>query len=286
MAISAAMSLGTGLSAFSERFPDRFCDVGIAEGHACSMAAGMAKQGLIPVFAVYSSFLQRGFDMMIHDIGLQGLHVVLCVDRAGIVGGDGETHHGIFDVSYLRTVPGMKIFAPASFRELSQMLDKAVMHVQEPVAVRYPRGGECGWAGVCTAREAVIREGEDVTVVAYGAMLSEALRAADVLMEKGISAEIIKLSELDGNDYPLVMESLQKTHRLLSAEEVCAAGCLGFVLAESAAEKGISFRAVSLNLGEGVIPHGDRHQLMRDFGIDGDAMVQAACQLVNRSINE
>ena len=146
VAITAAMTIGTGLDRFASTYPERFVDVGIAEGNATSMAAGMAKQGLLPVFAVYSTFLQRGFDMLIHDVALQQLHVVFCVDRAGLVGSDGETHHGIFDISYLRTVPGMKIYCPASFSELSAMLRTAVCETDGPVAVRYPRGGECGYS--------------------------------------------------------------------------------------------------------------------------------------------
>ena len=144
-AITAAMSDGTGLFAFSQHFPTRFFDVGIAEGHAVSMAAGMAKQGLIPVFAVYSSFLQRAYDMLLHDVSLQKLHVVFCVDRAGIVGNDGETHNGVFDIAFLSTVPGMKIFCPSSFRELKAMLRTAIYDCDGPVAIRYPRGGECDY---------------------------------------------------------------------------------------------------------------------------------------------
>jgi 1-deoxy-D-xylulose-5-phosphate synthase len=141
-AVTAAMRDGTGLNGFAECWPDRFFDVGIAEGHAVSMAAGMAKQGMVPVFAVYSTFLQRGFDMLIHDVALQNLHVVRGVDRAGLVGQDGETHHGVFDVGYLSVIPGMKIYCPASFAELRDMLRAAVRDDTGPVAIRYPRGAE------------------------------------------------------------------------------------------------------------------------------------------------
>lgn len=141
-ALTAAMVDGTGLTKFSKTYPSRFFDVGIAEGHAVATAAGMAKQGLVPVLAVYSSFLQRGYDMLLHDVALSGLHVVLGVDRAGLVGADGETHHGCFDVMYLSQVPGMKVFCPASFAELRTMLRRAVQEETGPVAVRYPRGGE------------------------------------------------------------------------------------------------------------------------------------------------
>lgn len=140
--ITAAMSSGTGMDVFSAAHPDRFFDVGIAEGHAVSMAGGMAKQGMVPVFAVYSSFLQRGYDMLIHDVALQNLHVVFCVDRAGLVGSDGETHHGVFDVSYLSSVPDMTVLCPASYAELETMLRAAIYDINGSVAIRYPRGRE------------------------------------------------------------------------------------------------------------------------------------------------
>ena len=151
-AITAAMTGGTGLETFAREFPDRFFDVGIAEGCAVSMAAGMAKEGAVPVFAVYSTFLQRSYDMLLHDVALQGLHVVLGVDRAGLVGEDGETHQGLFDVAYLNSVPGMTVLAPASFAELDEMLKRAVLRLTGPVAVRYPRGGEGAYTA-CAGEE-------------------------------------------------------------------------------------------------------------------------------------
>jgi 1-deoxy-D-xylulose-5-phosphate synthase len=279
VALTAAMTVGTGLDAFAARYPERFTDVGIAEGDAASMAAGMAKQGLVPVFAVYSSFLQRGFDMLIHDVALQQLHVVFCVDRAGLVGSDGETHHGIFDISYLRTVPGMKIFCPASFAELSAMLHAAVCDTPGPVAVRYPRGGECGYSGFRPEKESVLRPGTDLTLVAYGTMVCEAIRAAGMLEERGLSAEVVKLGEVSGEDFPLVLRSLRKTGRLLAAEEVCAAGCVGAALSALAAEQGVRFRAKLLNLGDGIIVHGGRAQLMMDHGIDAASIADRAEEL-------
>lgn len=279
VAVTAAMAGGTGLDAFSHRFPERFFDVGIAEGHATAMSAGMAKQGLLPVFAVYSTFLQRGYDMLIHDVSLLGLHVVFCVDRAGIVGSDGETHHGVFDVSYLRSVPGMKIFSPASFTELDCMMEKAVCDCTGPVAIRYPRGGEGRYRESHPEREAVLRSGKDITIVAYGTMINEALLAADSLVEHGICAEVIKLGELDGDCYPEVMQSVSRTGCLLVSEEICAAGSIGQVLASAAAGRGLPLRAAYLNLGDGLIPHGSRELLMRDFNIDAAAIIRASCSL-------
>ena len=279
VAVTAAMAGGTGLEDFSARYPDRFFDDGIVEGHSTAMAAGMAKQGLKPVFAVYSSFLQRGFDMLIHDVSLLGLHVVFCVDRAGLVGSDGETHHGIFDVAYLRAVPGMKILCPACFAELEAMLEYAVKEWEGPVALRYPRGGECGSVSPHLERECILREGSDLTLAAYGTMTQEALKAAELLARQGVEAEVIKLSALDGDCFPVVMASLRKTHRLLAAEEVCAAGCIGEVLASCAAGEGIALSSVLLNLGEGVVCHGSREQLMRDYAIDAPSIASHALAL-------
>ena len=280
VAITAAMASGTGLDQFARRFPGRFVDTGIAEGHAAAFAAGMAKQGMTPVFAVYSSFLQRGFDMLIHDVSLQGLHVVFGVDRAGIVGSDGETHHGIFDLSYLGTVPGMQILCPASFAELRAQMEMAVTEMTGPVALRYPRGGEGEYRLASREDEQLIREGSDVTVVCCGIMVNEALEAARILESRGISAEIVKINLIAQKEYPLTMASLQKTGRLVAAEEVCAAGCLGSRLLSQASEKAIAPRGVRLlNLGKGIVPHGDRKLLMRDAGIDAESIASAAVEL-------
>ena len=179
-AITAAMTSGTGLDGFAKQYPERFFDVGIAEGHAVSMAGGLAKQGMVPVFAVYSSFLQRGFDQLIHDVALSNLHVVLGVDRAGLVGADGETHHGCFDVGYLAQIPGMTVLCPANFGELREMLRRAVEDYDGPVAVRFPRGGEGNYRETCGDEAfTVLREGADCTIVTYGPLVDQALKAAD-----------------------------------------------------------------------------------------------------------
>lgn len=288
VAITAAMSGGTGTECFAAKYPDRFFDVGIAEGHAVTMAAAMAKQGLTPVFAVYSSFLQRGFDMLLHDVALQGLHVVFCVDRAGLVGSDGETHQGLFDVSYLGTVPGMTVLCPASFAELREMLSFALFNVTGPVAVRYPRGGEGRYTGCDDLKpETVLREGEDLTIICYGTMVNEALDAADRLALQGISAEIVKLGTIFPNPYTNSLSSLKKTHRLIAAEEVCAAGCIGRRILDACAERKIKLESSKLlNLGDGIIPHGTVDELRRCYGIDADAIVRSASELLGSDMVE
>ena len=283
-AITAAMTGGTGLDEFAARFPSRFLDVGIAEGNAAAFAAGMAKQGALPVFAVYSSFLQRGFDMLIHDLALQRLHVVLCVDRAGLVGSDGETHHGIFDLGFLSEVPGMSILCPADFGELRAMLRQALYEIDGPVAVRYPRGGEGEYTAVSAGEAVCLREGEDITLVGYGTMINELLSAAKLLESKGISAEVVKINLIRDDRFPLVMDSLRKTGRLLAAEEVCAVGCLGRRILAQASQTGIGLKASrAVNLGEGIVVHGDRARLLRDYGLDAASLAAAAEKLVRRS---
>ena len=277
VAITAAMASGTGLDRFASRFPRRFVDAGIAEGHATSFAAGLAKQGMLPVFGVYSSFLQRGYDMLIHDVSLQNLHVVFGVDRSGLVGSDGETHHGIFDLAYLRTVPGMQILCPASFQELHDMLERALFQLTGPVAIRYPRGGEGEYKDSCPENEQIVKTGTDITLACCGLMVNEVLKAAKMLEEKGIRAEIVKINRIASDPYALAMASLRKTGRLVAAEEVCAAGCLGEQLLAQAESEGICLcSSALLNLGEGIVPHGTRAELMRDHGIDAESIVRAA----------
>lgn len=283
--ITAAMSSGTGMDVFSAAHPDRFFDVGIAEGHAVSMAGGMAKQGMVPVFAVYSSFLQRGYDMLIHDVALQNLHVVLCVDRAGLVGSDGGTHHGVFDVSYLSSVPDMTVLCPASYAELETMLRAAIYDINGSVAIRYPRGGEGKYTACNTAPETLLREGRDVTLVCYGIMTNEVLDAAERLAAEGISAEVIKLSMIKPPDFDLVMRSLRKTGKLLISEDVCEAGCVGSRILEEAAINEIHVRAAKLlNLGEGIVPHGTVAELLHDFGLDADGIVSAAMEMMDKDM--
>lgn len=281
---TAAMTGGTGTEPFAAKYPERFFDIGIAEGHAVSMAAGMAKQGMIPVFAVYSSFLQRSFDMLIHDISLLNLHVVFCVDRAGLVGNDGETHHGVFDIAYLGMVPGMNILCPASFQELHDMLDYALHNMTGPVAVRYPRGGEGSYVGSTLEPEALVREGKDLSIVCYGTMINEVLEAVEALEQQGISAEVIKLGMLGQNNYKLCLQSVEKTRKLVVVEEVCASGCVGSSLLALTASAGIYLdNSKLMNLGDGIVTHGTVKELRRDTGIDAQAIIAAGLEMCSKA---
>ena len=281
VAITAAMKEGTGLIGFQEAYPDRFFDVGIAEEHAAAMAAGMAAQGLKPVFAVYSTFLQRSYDMLIHDVALMGLHVVFGVDRAGIVGKDGETHQGLFDVAYLATVPGMRVYAPASFRELRSMLKKALTEDTGAVALRYPRGGEGAFKGDTSDRPAaVVRPGTGVTIAAYGIEINQALAAAKLLARQDISAEVVKLNVLSPLDGDTVLASARKTGALVVPEESCREGSVGERLLAAAAESGLALRyARRLDLGDGVLEHGAPDALRHKKGLDADGIAAAVMEM-------
>ncbi|MCI8477306.1 MAG: 1-deoxy-D-xylulose-5-phosphate synthase [Oscillospiraceae bacterium] len=270
-AVTAAMQSGTGLDGFFQRFPDRAFDVGIAEGHATTLAAGMAKQGMHPVFAVYSSFLQRAYDMLLHDVGLLDLHVVFCVDRAGLVGEDGETHHGVFDVSFLDTVPGMTVLCPASFAELRAMLPYALYDLQGPVAIRYPRGGEGAYQGQTKPEEtAVLRRGRDITLAGYGVLINQLLAAADRLAERGLEAEVLKLNRITPLDLTPVTRSVSRTKRLLVAEDCVSAGGVGQRLAAGLLAQGIVLQGMALvNTGNRFITHGTVAQLQALCGLDG-----------------
>ena len=275
-AVTAAMCPGTGLTGFSKRFPERFFDVGIAEGHAVTMCAGMAKQGMIPVFAVYSTFLQRAYDMLLHDVALQNLHVVLGVDRAGLVGEDGETHHGVFDVGFLDTVPGMTVLAPASYAELRGMLDYAVNEVKGPVALRYPRGGEGAYRESWDGSEArVLREGEHLTLAGYGTQVNALLEAAELLRRGGVSVEVVKLNIITPTPVELLAASVKKTGQLWFCEEAMASNCVGTRVAAALARKGITpSRLVLRNLGLTVPQQGTSAQLRKLYGLDGESIAR------------
>lgn len=281
VAITAAMSDGTGLSEFAHRFPNRFFDVGIAEGHAVAMAAGMAAQGIVPVFAVYSSFLQRGYDMLIHDVSLSGLHVVFAVDRAGVVGQDGETHQGVFDVAYLSSIPGMTVYCPASMEELKKMLDAAVYECSGPVAVRYPRGGEGAYRTSAGAEgSAVLRQGTDVTLAAYGTTVNNTLEAADILHKQGVSAQVIKLNKICPLDCSAVLESVRATGRLVVPEEACGNGCVGEKLLAQCCSAGVALSGSALiNLGDGIVRQGRICELQKLYGLDAEGIARRAAEL-------
>lgn len=279
-AITAAMEDGTGLREFAKEYPERFFDVAIAEGHAVSMAAGMAKQGMIPVVALYSTFLQRSYDMLIHDVALQRLHVVLAVDRAGLVGADGETHHGCFDAMFLPEIPGLTVLCPANFAEERSMLRQALFRCDGPVAVRYPRGAE-GFFREDTSAQCIVRlrEGTDVTLLAYGTLIEQVLSAAQLLEKQGISAEVLKLNRLSPLSYQDMAGFFGRTDCLLVAEDSFGSGCVGRRIASILAEHGKAPRRLILrNLGETFAPEGTVAELQRSIGLDAEGIARAVTE--------
>lgn len=281
-AITAAMTDGTGLGGFAETYPERFFDVGIAEGHACAMAAGMAKQGLIPVFAVYSSFLQRGYDQLIHDIALSNLHVVLAVDRAGMVGADGETHHGIFDATFLSDIPNMTVLCPSDYAELRSMLRRAVFEIDGPVAIRYPRGGEGAYHDDSADGNLVeLRGGSDITLCAYGTMINNIMEAAELLSGQGISARVVKINCISPFYDRDIRNVIGKCCALLVAEEATSVGCVGQRLAAILAENRIApDKLVLCNLNKAFPVQGDVRELQREFGLDAENLAKKAAEVI------
>lgn len=279
-AITAAMADGTGLTDFAKEFPRRFFDVGIAEGHGVAMAGGMAKQGLVPVFAVYDTFLQRGYDMLVQDLALEKLHAVLAVDRCGIVGADGETHHGCLD--YLSQIPGMTVLVPASFDELRQMLRRAVEDIPGPVAVRYPRGGENGYAGGWNGDAVqVLREGGDAAVVTCGILTGETLRAADALQAEGVGVRVVKLAQVSPLNGKELCAALDGVKRLVVAEDQLRAGGLGERLSALLLEQDAGIGKIRLrNVGTALPTQGSTAQLWHELGLDAEGIAQAVREVL------
>ncbi len=280
-AITAAMPGGTGLLEFKKQYPDRLFDVGIAEGHAVSMAGGLAKQGMIPVFAVYSTFLQRGYDMLLQDICMQNLHAVFAVDRAGLVGEDGETHHGVFDVGYLRHCPGMQVLCPASTRELGEMLTWAVEKQSGSVAIRYPRGGNRGYTDSAWERGKVCvhTTGEDGLLITYGPMVENVLKAAEILKKDGISVRVLRLLTLSPLPVSEIMRHLKPGMPVWILEETMAGCGVGESIAQSMGKENPVYIR---NLGESFVPHGDLPSLYRHCGLDGESIARAVKEERNR----
>lgn len=277
-AVSAAMIRGTGLAEFHEEYPERCFDVGIAEGHAVAMAGGLAKQGMLPVVAIYSTFLQRAYDMILQDVSMLDLHVVFAVDRAGLVGGDGETHHGLFDVNFLRSVPNMQVLCPANQEELELMLRRAVLEMKGPVAVRYPRG--CDGAYTQAAASPLLRPGQDITLVSYGTLINQVFRAAELLEKQGISAEVLKLPSVKPIDYSAIRASVRKTGRLLIAEEAVCIGCAGKEIAAALRAEGINPAIRLCNAGDRFVPHGAVSDLYRLLGLDAESLAKTALEVL------
>ena len=277
-AITAAMPGGTGLLDYVRKYPKRMFDVGIAEEHAVSMAGGLAKQGMIPVVAIYSTFLQRAYDQILQDVCMLGLHVVFAVDRAGLVGDDGETHQGIYDVGFLRHAPGLKLLCPASKAELKDMLRWAVKEQSGPVAIRYPRGDDRTYTdSAWDAQNPVVRHkaGTDATIITYGTLLQNAIDASDELEGCGISAGVLRLMTVNPLPSDEIRRMIAPEKPVIVVEEV--SGNCGVHEAIAAALKE---SVTGVDLGCRFIPHGSVSALYEQYGLSGQAiakLVQEVC---------
>jgi 1-deoxy-D-xylulose-5-phosphate synthase len=290
VAITAAMPDGTGLAKFADRFPDRYFDVGIAEQHAVTFAAGLAAEGMTPVCAIYSTFLQRAYDQIVHDVCLQNLPVVFCLDRAGLVGDDGATHHGVFDIAYLRDIPNLALLSPKDTLELREMVRWALGYKRGPVALRYPRGtGDVlseQPAPIVLGKSETLLRGEDVGIVAYGPLVAVALDAARRLRdEHGIAAEVVSARWAKPLDGAVITDLARRTRRLITLEDGALHGGFGSAVLEHLAESGVTDVAVrTLGLPDRFVEHGPIPTLRGLCGIDAGGVVAAAGALLGLSL--
>jgi 1-deoxy-D-xylulose-5-phosphate synthase len=289
VAITAAMPDGTGLTPFAREFPARFFDVGIAEQHGVTFAAGLAAEGYRPVFAVYSSFLQRAYDQVFHDVCLQNLPVVFAIDRAGVVGSDGPTHHGVFDLSYLRHLPGMTLMAPKDENELQHMLFTAVEH-GGPVALRYPRGNGFGvpldqaFRTIPLGKGEVLRRGKDGAILAVGTMVQPALEAALALAAEGLDLSVVNARFIKPLDRELILSLARETGRLFTAEENAIQGGFGTAVLELLEEEGVEGVAVTrFGYPDRFIEQGEQPELRALYGLDAAGIAAGIRRALDRS---
>ncbi len=291
IAVTAAMPEGTGLSKFAERFPERFFDVGIAEQHGVTFAAGLATEGFRPVVAIYSTFLQRAYDQIIHDVCIEGLPVVFAIDRGGLVGEDGPTHHGQFDLSYLRMLPNMIVMAPKDENELCRMMVTALAH-QGPVAIRYPRGVAPGVSldadpkPVAIGRSEKLTDGKDVLILAIGRMVQEAMDAYDILLKEGIFSTVVNCRFIKPLDADGICKLVRDIPNVITAEENMRQGGFGSSIIEMLADRSInSVRVRRIGIPDRFIEHGTASFLRSKYGLDAQGIAATARQLIQPPYN-
>ena len=280
VAITAAMKEGTGLTCFADEFPERFFDVGISEQHAVTFAAGLAREGMKPYVAIYSTFLQRGFDQVIHDVALQKLPVRFILDRAGIVGEDGPTHHGTFDLGYMGMVPGMIVMAPSDECELTRMLLTSGSIDSGPSAIRFPRGSavgvdmsSCG-EPVEFGKGRVLSEGGGATLIAAGTMVLPVLEAAKILASKGINASVIDARFVKPLDIEMIDRFGAEDIPIFVIEENAVAGGFGDAVARHLSGSGFFPKVIRIGIGDTFVPHGGRDELLEEFGLTAERIAE------------
>lgn len=277
VAITAAMADGTGLTEFAKKYPDRFFDVGIAEQHAVGMAAGLAKSGLVPVVPLYSSFIQRAYDQLVHDVAIQNLPVVICADRAGIVGNDGETHQGLLDLSFTNTIPNFNIMAPKDFNELEEMLSFAI-DLKKPVMIRYPRGGEQktfeSTEKIVLGKAEVLREGKDIAIVAIGKMVARAIDVAEEMSKFGKEVTVINARFLKPLDKETIMQNIKDKKTVITIEDGSVVGGLGSMVEELIFENRLDVNFEKIAYPDEFIKHGSPEEIEEKYGLDVGSIVE------------
>ncbi|MFB2920425.1 1-deoxy-D-xylulose-5-phosphate synthase [Aerosakkonema funiforme] len=272
--ITAAMATGTGLDKLQAKLPKQYIDVGIAEQHAVTLAAGLACEGMRPVVAIYSTFLQRAFDQIIHDVCIQNLPVFFCMDRAGIVGADGPTHQGMYDISYLRCIPNMVLMAPKDEAELQQMLVTGINYTDGPIALRYPRGNgygvplmEEGWEGLPIGKAEILRQGDDVLILGYGSMVYPSMQAAEILSEYGIEATVINARFAKPLDTELILPLAKQIGRVVTLEEGCIMGGFGSAVVESLMDNDVVVPVKRIGIPDILVDHAEPKESFAQLGL-------------------
>ncbi len=279
--ITAAMATGTGLDKLQAKLPNQYVDVGIAEQHAITLAAGLATEGMRPVAAIYSTFLQRAYDQIIHDVCIQNLPVFFCLDRAGIVGSDGPTHQGMYDIAYLRCIPNIAIMAPKDEAELQRMVVTGINHTSGPIAMRYPRGNgygvplmEEGWEPLEIGKGEILRTGDDVLIVGYGTMVYPAMQAAEILSEHGIEATVINARFVKPLDTELILPLAKKIGRVVTLEEGCVMGGFGSAIAEALMDAEILVPVKRFGVPDVLVDHAEPNESKTELGLTSDQIAE------------
>ncbi len=290
VAVTAAMPDGAGLMEFSESYPDRFFDAGIAEQHSVTFAAGLSVEGFKPVVAIYSTFLQRAYDQILHDVCLEAHHVVFAIDRGGIVGDDGPTHHGLFDLSYLRSLPNMVVMAPKDENELRRMLKTAIDY-DGPVSIRYPRGNGVGVpsdtsiVSLPVGKGEILKKGNDIVIFAIGRTVQDALEAYDILEKQEIHATIVNCRFIKPLDMDLIIKLVKKIPRMITIEENILQGGFGSAILESLNDHGITgYQMERIGIPDIFVEHGTQDELREKYGINATAIVKTAKKMVTHQL--
>ena len=290
--ITAAMATGTGLDKLHAKFPKQYIDVGIAEQHAVTLAAGLACEGMRPVVGIYSTFLQRAYDQIIHDVCIQKLPVFFCLDRAGIVGADGPTHQGMYDIAYLRCIPNMVVMAPKDEGELQRMVVTGIEYRDGAIAMRYPRGNgygvplmEEGWEAIPIGKGEILRNGDDVLILGYGSMVNSAMQTAEILSEHGIAATVVNARFVKPLDTELIMPLAQRIGQVVTMEEGCLMGGFGSAVVEAFMDNNVLVPVLRLGVPDKLVDHAKPDESKVDLGLTPSQMAERILRSFKRKLS-